>query len=116
MSAFARTYWKCDDLTYGSESPRTQVPRNEANLVGSRLHDGRHAPAIDVDHPCALVPSSTEGHYHLLIDKPMAWWRYRVLLRAMVFAGIVEKRYYQHSIKRKQTFLRLPHIKKEKRG
>lgn len=38
----------------------------------------------------------------------MVWWRYRLLLKAMVVAGIVERGYYRASVKRKATFLRKP--------
>jgi hypothetical protein len=89
------------------------VDTKTANCVSSQCDDGKtHMPAIDLDLPCELIESSTPGHYHLLIDKPMPWFRYRVLLRAMVFAGLVEDRYYRHSVRRGQTFLRLPHVKK----
>jgi len=108
-----RTYWHSESIDKGypvddKREHREQVGRFEANLVSSKLEDGRHAPAIDLDLPCELIPSSTEGHYHLLIDKPMKWWRYRILLRALVFAGLVEKRYYRHSMNRGMTMLRLP--------
>lgn len=112
-----RTYWHSDavDLGYPVKDwheKRTEVPRGRANLVSSRLADGQHAPALDLDLPCELIPSSTEGHYHLLIDKPITWWRYRVLLRVLVFVGLIERKYYRHSVHRGMTMLRLPGIYK----
>lgn len=41
----------------------------EPNCVGSLLAYGKlHAPTLDVDFPCELVPSSTPGHFHRYID------------------------------------------------
>lgn len=77
-----------------------------ANLVSSKLADGRHAPAIDLDVPAKLVPSRTEGHTHLYIDVPMSWRKYRMLLWVMQHVGIVEPGYYRASVKRRQSALR----------
>ena len=49
----------------------------DAHVITS--HDpttGMHRPILDIDLPAALIPSSTPGHYHLYIDKPMEWDRY----------------------------------------
>lgn len=48
------------------------------------------------------------------IEKPMSWFRYRVMLRAMVFAGVVEPGYYRASVARRGTHLRLPWVEKER--
>lgn len=97
---------------YGAEwkeEVRHVCPPAEADLVGSRdeLVD-LHWPVFDVDLPVQAIPSATEGHYHLYIDKPMSWRAYKRLLRAMVKAGIVEKGYYQMARKRGETFVRTP--------
>lgn len=117
--AMDRTYWHSDSIDKGYPTDdrreirwRVEHDDPEANLVSSALADGTHAPALDLDLPCVLIPSTTPGHHHLLIDKSMPWWRYRILLRALVFAGLVEKRYYKHSVRRGMTMLRLPHIRK----
>lgn len=98
-----------------------RAPKNEAeaNVLGSQLeqNDPRepvmHAPTIDIDHECRVVPSSTPGHYHLYIDKRMTWRSYKRLLKAMVRAGIVEKGYYNAAIKSKQTMVRKPGVTKQ---
>jgi hypothetical protein len=101
-----------DHKTYGDvDYIRTDEKR--ANCVGSLLVDGRHAPAIDIDLPCRLVPSTTLGCFHLYIDHPTSWFRYRVMLWAMWKAGFVQKGYYKVSVKRKNTFLRMPGVKKK---
>lgn len=113
-----RTYWisttvlEHDNYEVIKVEQRTQVPKREATLVSSKLVDGQHAPALDIDLPCRLVPSTTEGHFHLFIDKPMSWRRYKALLKALKNAGVIEEGYYGASVRRRMTMLRMPHIKK----
>jgi len=98
------------DGDYGPAEERLPVPDTdpEANLVSSELQEmpGFHAPALDLDLPARLVPSSTPGHFHLYVDVPLTWRKYRRLLRALVRAGLVERGYYNISKLRRATFLR----------
>lgn len=113
-----RTFWRTsqvlmtDGYSNWKDERRSRVPECEANLIGSLTDDGRHMPVIDLDVPVSLLPSSTEGHSHLYIDTPMSWWRYRMLLRRLHKAGIIETGFYEMSIKRKQSFLRREGITK----
>ena len=84
----------------------------EPNLISSLLPNGNHAPAIDIDFPMHAVPSSTPGHFHLYFEKEMSWSDYEKLLRVMTEVGLVEKGFYQQAVKFKQTYLRLPYVKK----
>lgn len=86
-----------------------EVEPEKANLVSSRLEYLRgklHAPALDIDYPVQCYESSTPGHYHVLIDVPMSWWKYRILMWWMSVCGILEKGYYKASVKRKASYLR----------
>lgn len=83
-----------------------------SNVYTSKLKSGNHAPAIDIDVPAEFIPSSTEGHGHLKFDVEMTWEDYQKLLLVMVEVGIVEKGFYEASVRRGSTFLRLPWIKK----
>lgn len=94
-----RTFWRVDDLSQDSCAP---APYNE----------DRHSPALDIDLPCVLVPSSTPGKFHLYIDKPMPWETYKTLLRALADAGILEQEYASASIAKGQSFLRKPGVTK----
>jgi len=113
-----RTFWRVDDLSQDSCAPapynedRRMVPEDEANLVSSWLVNGEHSPALDIDLPCVLVPSSTPGKFHLYIDKPMPWETYKTLLRALADAGILEQEYASASIAKGQSFLRKPGVTK----
>ena len=98
--------WECSALTRPSSASR-------ANLVGSLCMNGKHAPCLDIDFPARLVPSSTEGHFHLYLDREISWEKYAGLIRAMAEAGILEKGYAQQSLKRGQSFLRRPGVTKQ---
>jgi hypothetical protein len=116
-----RRFWHCPRLddpgTFEEKvrhtNDRKEVPEFKANLVGSRLQDSRaHAPVLDLDFPCRLVPSTTEGHHHLYLDRPLTWTQYRALLEVMGKIGLLEPGYVDASIRRKQTFVRKPGVVK----
>lgn len=85
----------------------------EANLITSEAAEGWHFPLIDIDMECALIPSTTPGHYHLYIDKPMTFKNYVMLLKVMRDVGIVQPGYADGTEVRGFGALRLPHIKKD---
>lgn len=92
-------------------------PIEDANLVSSRiagmsLHSNLHAPTLDLDMQCALVSSSTPGHFHLYIDKVMTWENYQKLLIVMREVGILERGFVNCSIEQGQSTLRLPWVTK----
>lgn len=99
----------------GTVAPR-KIPVEkveDANLVSSRLANGNHAPAIDLDFPAYLIPSSTPGHFHLYLEKEMSWKDYSKLLKTLNEVGLIEDGFFKSSRHFEQTFLRLPHIKKD---
>lgn len=111
---------------YGDDYWPTPVKDEQANLTSSVVadtmieggfwpsHDAvMHAPALDIDVPARLVPSSTPGHSHLYIDVPMDWATYSNLLRALGAAGILETGYVEASIRQGATFLRPEGMTKE---
>lgn len=100
---------------------RDRVPLIEANSVGSRLissdsHHVRspsdgidwHKPVLDLDMDVMVLPSSTRGHHHLYIDKPMPWHDYSLLLKILGHVGILQKGYMYASEARAESFLRTP--------
>jgi hypothetical protein len=56
--------------------------------------------------PAKLVPSSTEGHFHLYLETEMDWPDYLRLMRAMVEAGLLEKEWVDMNERRKMAMLR----------
>lgn len=53
---------------------------------------------------CALVPSSTWGHWHLYVDEPMTWAEAVEMVEGLVEAGLVERNYLNFS-KRRGMFM-----------
>ena len=96
-----------NDPTAGTEV-RILTGLEDANLVSSARSDGLHAPALDIDSPARLVSSSTPGHFHLYLDRPVTWRDYRRVLRALHRAGYIDDGVYWRSLDRGSTFLRLP--------
>lgn len=90
----------------------------DSNIITSREadedNDGNmwHRIVLDIDAPVKLVPSSTEGHFHLYIDVAVQWDEYKELLEALVGAGVLEEGYVEASIREGYTSARLPWIKK----
>lgn len=76
------------------------------NLVTSILPNGMHAPVIDIDIPCMLVPSSQHGHYHLYIDKEITWAQQVKLLDVLVELDIVEQGYRDAAVAKGYTAVR----------
>lgn len=116
-----RTYWTSSwlDKRRNSDDPLladpeivTQVPEDDAQLVGSMTPEGVHAPVLDLDFPASLVPSTTPGHFHLYLDVAMPWEEYVTLLRALSAAGIIEDGYCEASIRRGLTMVRKPGTRK----
>lgn len=86
----------------------------EADVINSQEKDTEiHRPVIDIDLPMAIIPSTTPGHGHLYIDKPMSWYKYERLLYALESAGIIEEGYLGASLARGYTSVRLPWVKKQ---
>jgi hypothetical protein len=75
--------------------------------------ENMHRPVLDIDFPAKLISSTTPGHFHLYLDKPIPWHRYVVLLRALAAAGIIEPGYADASINRGYSAVRLPWIRRE---
>jgi len=91
---------------------RFPTTKENANLISSECADGLHRPVLDFDFPVRYVASTTPGHGHLYIDRPMTWERYEKLLQTMEECGLLEPGYVTASIERKATFVRPEWVKK----
>lgn len=135
---WADTKFDADGNRLIDEKARVQVDEWEkANLISSLCDDGMHKPVIDVDHMtswCAvahiidasrevngirvvaeqieIVPSSTPGHCHVYVNRPMRWFAYSRLLRELHKRGVIEPGYLEASLAREQTFVRRPGVYK----
>jgi hypothetical protein len=113
-----------DDPNHSDVRGFTQDP-NLATAVTSRVlkydntpinpfDDGMdiHKVVIDLDLDAKLVPSSTPGHHHLFINKPMRWDQLVRLLCVLAEVGILEPGYVSACIAQGHTSVRLPHVRK----
>lgn len=106
------------------------VGAGRANVVSSRLDalpnftddpgeararsedDVMHAPVLDIDFQVFVIPSSSRGHFHLYIEKPVPWSAYKKLLVALAECGIIQEGYADASIDRGATYVRMPWVTK----
>lgn len=86
---------------------------NTDDVEAARQLDDRHAPVLDFDFPCRLVPSTHEGHFHLYIDTTMPWDDYVKLLTCMKEVGLLQNNFVDMSIKRGMTMVMKPDYTKE---
>lgn len=71
-----------------------------------------HVLALDIDHSAVLLPSSTPGHAHLVINHWLSHEAWEEIITVLGKHGVIEEGYASVSVKRKSTFLRLPWIRK----
>jgi len=93
-------------LVAGKEK-RFQSPSTDETVLR-----GRHKVVLDIDLPAKLIPSSTEGHFHLYIDHEIEHDAYMKLLDVMCEVGLLEVGYVRASEERGHTAARLPWVKK----
>lgn len=102
------------------ELPDMAAGTSEANVMTSKIALGYdygttslHRPVLDIDLPVKVLPSTTEGHFHLFIEKAMTWEQYQRLMDVLVDVGIVEAGYVKASKQRGYSAVRLPWVRKE---
>ncbi len=111
-----RLYYRSEILNGSDHAPsdddRVRCSREDANLVSSLCRDGLHRPVLDIDFPARLVPSSTEGHFHLYLEVALPEADYLELVRALGRAHILSPFYVKASEVRGATFCRPEWVKK----
>ena len=130
ISAFMETLADSNSKSFEGEPDRHKVLRQleVSNIVGSEVrnsdsskftlseatsgHDTMHKPVLDIDMPVWVKESTTEGHFHLIIDHEMPWRDYRKLLIIMKEVGILEKGFVDAALSRKGSWIRTPWTKK----
>jgi hypothetical protein len=103
-----------DDAGYTQDAEHEKRETfTDANLISSRIKGtSRHRPIIDIDFPAMLVPSSTEGHSHLYLDKELTKDQMERLLEVLHEVGIIADGNLNQWERFKAVFLRLPWVKK----
>ncbi len=96
-------------------APTDEHPANctTSVIIDDSWSNGLHTPALDIDIPVEVVPSSTAGHCHLFFPTvSMSWLKYVTLLSVLADCGVIERGYAEASIARGMTVLRLPGVAK----
>ena len=114
------TAWQVDFTEGYEDTDRIEMPFDLGNAVGSSRTPGkdgdaaRHAVFLDIDNGVALriIPSSTEGHFHIVMDTRARWSEFCLLLELLANMGVIERGYANMMIERGQAFLRMPGQKK----
>lgn len=105
-------------ISLNGEFAKLRAKLLETEVITSRKpsHDEKHLPIFDIDHSVLSWETTTPGHYHLVIDRPMSESHYLYLLDAMVKVGLVQEGYARASRKRKAAWLRMPWTKKPRKA
>lgn len=100
-----------NDVPEGLEGPLDEFDLEFPEQIAPSEYQ-MHRPILDIDFPAELIPSSTDGHFHLYLDKPMTWKQYKKLLNVLSEVGVIEHGYARASIDRGYSSTRLPWVKK----
>ncbi|KKR09437.1 MAG: hypothetical protein UT43_C0009G0009 [Parcubacteria group bacterium GW2011_GWC1_39_29] len=63
---------------------------------------------LEVEFPIQLIPSTTPRHYHLYLDRKISWEQYMLVLKSAYETGIINRGFYEMSIKNGQSMVLLP--------
>lgn len=96
----------------GSRILLTQSLKGEVTESGDLKPGGLHYPMLDLDFPVHLFPSSQEGHYHSIMEKPLSYDQYDKLIKVMTEVGLLNPCTYDRFKQRNQTRLRAPWVLK----
>lgn len=89
-----------------------ECPVHGANLISSRLLNGRHKPVLDMDFPHRYSPSTKLGHGHLYLDVELPYWRWLVLMIGLRVGGVIEGGFFWWSLRRGGNFVRPQGVRK----
>jgi len=81
---------------------------DDSDLFSSRTTDRMHFPLFDFDFPVAVIPSRTDGHFHVILQKKVTETQYRIILDAFVEAGLCQRPWADRLDTYGAIFLRLP--------
>ena len=98
----------------GSAQPKTVTDAWDDRIQRTELEkrDGKHRVLLDLDVPHVYVPSTTDGHGHLVIDVPQDWTNLCKLLQLLGDMHILQYGSVDATFSRGETWLRTPGTKK----
>lgn len=98
-----------DDIAADNRVPANSMAQTE--VFGSK-YDDVHIVQLDLDIQAALIPSSTEGNFHLVLNHHLEWDDYKRFLKVCAEVGIINQGYYTFAVARGETYLRAPWVTK----
>lgn len=101
-----------DDVDFNHSEPNVVTSLFDATGIQGNLGE-MHWPVIDIDFSAHLEPSSTEGHFHLYLDRFVTQEQLFKLLDVLEECSLVEAGYVEAAKIRGYTSVRLPGVKKE---
>jgi hypothetical protein len=108
-----------DDGNYTKLDKRQECSQDDANMVSSVAWDDPvtgqrlHYPCLDLDFDAVLLESSTPGHHHLYLKKLLSEEAYTEVVTVLAKHGILQEGIRRQITEKKETTLRLPHVKKQ---
>lgn len=82
-------------------------------MISSRTDQpGIHLPILDLDVEHRYERSTTEGHAHLYLDRPIPTWRWVILMWGLRVGKVSDKGFFAWSLRRRGNFVRLPSVRK----
>ena len=108
LTAYFEDSYKSDSRNKDWAENFNESDYNKANLVLSSTMNITHKPVIDLDFESVLIPSTSKNHYHLYLNKEVAWDDYLAMLRAMQKCGIVQKGWVDSAEHRGYSAVRRP--------
>lgn len=88
------------------------VHPNDANLISSLGHDGKHKIMLDLDQNHWYTESSNVGHGHLVIDTSLEPWQMKEIIEVLVKHGVLQQGIEKQWDDRGCLTLRMPGMKK----
>jgi hypothetical protein len=97
-----------------------KVALHEATAIGSKVQSDylrdQHQIMFDIDVPHVYVPSTQEGHGHLIFRKQVPFGKYLGLLEHMADMGLIEQGFVDAARNRGEAWLRTPWTAKGEAG
>jgi hypothetical protein len=86
----------------------------DANVITSKIRGkkNKHKIILDLDYEAALIPTSTPGHYHLMIDKDLDTLQYAEFIEVCHRVGLIADGNMSQWNRELTQFLRLPTVRK----
>lgn len=105
--------WESSQTNFETARELEEVGVEDAILMAAKTRDDEYLFTLDLDMEAVLLPSTQEGHYHLLVNKTLNKKDYDYVMRALAQVGIIQNGWANAA--QNSSFgasLRLPWVKK----